>query len=124
MGKTAYEKCLDLDAHWYEWYQCIEMGYELYMSCEHDLKGQQNPGECIHKLFSGDLQWIGGSLHGGMHLNDVIAEVWPFRAADVGIGYKEPGTVLTNADMVCFMSPEHAPYTYDNFPNGEHEVLV
>ncbi|CAB9523412.1 tyrosinase [Seminavis robusta] len=66
----------------------------------------------------------------GAHLNDVASSSWGFSAADLGFAMEGKenesmeealgrssgsagGALLTHADLVCWMGPETALYTYD-----------
>eukprot|EP00416_Gambierdiscus_australes_P017874 CAMPEP_0171064830 /NCGR_PEP_ID=MMETSP0766_2-20121228/6512_1 /TAXON_ID=439317 /ORGANISM="Gambierdiscus australes, Strain CAWD 149" /LENGTH=806 /DNA_ID=CAMNT_0011520897 /DNA_START=45 /DNA_END=2465 /DNA_ORIENTATION=- len=48
----------------------------------------------------------------GAHLNDVVSSTWGFTKADLGFEGDLSGQ-LTHADLLCWMGPETAAYTYD-----------
>ena len=51
----------------------------------------------------------------GWYLNNVMSSLWPFTGADLsGISSWLETTELTNADVICELAPETAPYTYDD----------
>eukprot|EP00961_Rhodomonas_salina_P248581 3359486-Rhodomonas_salina.2 len=50
----------------------------------------------------------------GAHLNDVAASAWGFTREDLGFDEElAPAGQLTHADLICWMAPETAAYTYD-----------
>ena len=61
----------------------------------------------------------GGNNFYGAHLNDVVSSTWGFTADDLGTTGafdSDPAVTLgqaTHADILCWLNPESAPYTYD-----------
>eukprot|EP00286_Rhodomonas_abbreviata_P027349 CAMPEP_0181311386 /NCGR_PEP_ID=MMETSP1101-20121128/13106_1 /TAXON_ID=46948 /ORGANISM="Rhodomonas abbreviata, Strain Caron Lab Isolate" /LENGTH=474 /DNA_ID=CAMNT_0023418107 /DNA_START=127 /DNA_END=1551 /DNA_ORIENTATION=- len=51
----------------------------------------------------------------GSNLNDVTSSSWGFTAEDLGFDAGLAGTgQLTHADLLCWLGPETAPYTFDS----------
>ena len=62
----------------------------------------------------------GGADFDGAHLNDVVSSTWGFTRQDLGLSSldgKLTNTIrddqVTHADILCWLGPETAPYTYD-----------
>ena len=51
----------------------------------------------------------------GVGLNEVMSSTWGFTDADVGINAhpNNPSQLWTHADVVCWLQPDTAPYTFD-----------
>ncbi|KAL3931474.1 MAG: hypothetical protein SGBAC_011291, partial [Bacillariaceae sp.] len=60
----------------------------------------------------------------GAHLNDVVSSSWGFAPEDLGVEAEidettsvaqsvTAGTLMTHADMICYLNPDTAAYTYD-----------
>ena len=61
----------------------------------------------------------GGANFEGAHLNDVVSSAWGFTPQDLGLTSMDSNATrtapsqLTHADILCWLNPETAPYTYD-----------
>lgn len=66
---------------------------------------------------SGATSSVGsGTEFGGINLNEEVASAWGFTAADLGItDPSAPSGQLTHADVLCWLNPAHAAYTFDSF---------
>mmetsp|Transcript_26847 Transcript_26847/g.49361 ORF Transcript_26847/g.49361 Transcript_26847/m.49361 type:complete len:333 (-) Transcript_26847:220-1218(-) len=50
----------------------------------------------------------------GYNLNDVVSSSWGFTSDDLGLtGAGTPTSQLTHAELICWMAPATAAYTYD-----------
>ena len=55
----------------------------------------------------------------GINLFDVISDGWGFTAGDLGLSHMDPSSyqpdeMMTNADVLCYLSPAASPYIYDS----------
>jgi len=59
----------------------------------------------------------------GVGLNEVMSSSWGFTDADVGIMAHpgNPNQLWTHADVVCWLQPHTAPYTFDVFRQDTNE---
>eukprot|EP01128_Nolandella_sp_AFSM9_P003523 TRINITY_DN1517_c0_g1_i4.p1 TRINITY_DN1517_c0_g1~~TRINITY_DN1517_c0_g1_i4.p1 ORF type:complete len:449 (+),score=105.56 TRINITY_DN1517_c0_g1_i4:353-1699(+) len=55
----------------------------------------------------------------GMNLNEVSSSTWPFYKEELGLDSSAPSTAFTHADLICWLSPAAAPYTYASVAGSE-----
>lgn len=83
------------------------------------------PVENAPRISGPDRFTPGGADYYGAHLNDISSSAWGFTLQDLGFeGFATVanttntinGTVyqVTNADLLCWLDPSTAPYTYDS----------
>lgn len=169
MGASTYAydgndfwKCANLDAFFYDWYECAESGTaggsqvvsgSLHSGPHAQIGGKSgtnrgdfedvatSPNEPLFffhhaNVDRNELWWMQknaakrSSYYGfpaekaigigpyssmsyiGQNLLDVVSSTWGFTASDLGLS--SATDLLTNADVLCQLSPSTAPYTYDS----------
>ena len=58
------------------------------------------------------VQMDGEPVPVGLSLNEVISSRWGFTWKELGLGDSEEP--MTHADVLCALSPNNAPYVYDD----------
>eukprot|EP01128_Nolandella_sp_AFSM9_P003524 TRINITY_DN1517_c0_g1_i5.p1 TRINITY_DN1517_c0_g1~~TRINITY_DN1517_c0_g1_i5.p1 ORF type:complete len:482 (+),score=106.36 TRINITY_DN1517_c0_g1_i5:353-1798(+) len=57
--------------------------------------------------------------HEGMNLNEISSQTWPFYKDELDLDSSAPSTALTHADLICWLTPATAPYTYASVAGSE-----